>query len=114
MSVLKSTGVNHIMNAIENFIPLPFMLLNRNRILLCQLICTHHGLFPVNPRRNKSRQTAGDILALFAHRMKGINGTLRLTAYLTTDIPSAETLVLLTVPAPHLINHILVILNLPT
>ena len=40
----------------------PFMLLNRNRILLCQLICTHHSLFPVNPRRDESGQTSGTSL----------------------------------------------------
>ena len=113
MSVLEGTSINHIVDSGEYLIPLAFVLGNRNGILLCDgRRRRHDSLFAVNPRRDKRWQTARNILALLAQRMERRDSAFCLSRNLGADIPSAETLVLLTVPAPHLVANKPVVLHL--
>ena len=113
MPVLEGAGVHHVVDAVENLVPLAFVLLDRNGLLLGQLAAAgHDGLLAVDPRGDESGQPVRNLLALLAHRMEGADGPLRGAADLAADIPAAETLVAPSVHVPHLVDHILVVLDL--
>ena len=112
--VLKGTSINHIVDAIEDFVPFTLVLLHRHRIALRErAAASHHGLLSVNPRRDKSGESARNVLTLLAHSVERFDCALGGAADFTADIPTAETLVLAAVILPHFVDYILVVLNLP-
>ena len=114
MPVLEGAGIYHVVYAVEDFVPLALVLVHRHGIGLGQLAAAcHDGLLAVNPRRDERGQSAGNVLALLAHGMEGIDGPLGGTAYLAADVPSAEALVLAAILLPHFVYYIFIVLNLP-
>jgi len=113
MPVLKRTGIHHIVNPVEYLVPLAFVLLDGNSLLLGQFApAGHHRLLAVDPRRDEGGQPARNFLALFAQGMERPDGTLGGTADLAAQVPAAETLVFAAVHVPHLVDYIFIMLHL--
>ena len=108
MPILKSAGIDHIMNAIEDLIPFSFVLFYAHSLLLCESFGGHNGLLSVNPWGDKHRQIVGDVFTLFANRVERFNGSFGLSANFCADIPTFKALVV-TVTLPHFIDNVAVI-----
>ena len=102
------------MDAVEDFIPLLFMLLDRNAVFLGKSGTRGgHGFLAVDPRSDKCRHITRHILTLLGHLTERINGTLGRAANLACDIPSAERRVFGSVVFPDFIYDIFVVLDFP-
>ena len=112
MPVLKCTGVDHVVYAVEYLVPFALVLLDRHGLLLGQFAAAgHHGLLAVDPRRYERRQSARHLLALLAQGMERPDGSFGGAADFTAQIPAAETLVFAAVHVPDLLDHIFIMLD---
>ena len=110
MPVLEGDCIDHVVYAVEDFVPLALVLLHAHSVLHLG-VGAHYGLLAVYPRRNEGRQASGDILALLAHRVEGLHRPYRVAADFRAYVPASEAAVLFAVHLPHLVDDELVVLD---
>ena len=111
MSVLEGACVDHVVNAVEDLVPLALVLLHAHRLLVGHLACAHDRLLAVDPWRDEDGQTARDVLTLLAYGVERVHRSLCGTADLGAYVPSLEALVV-AIHLPHLVDDVTVVLDL--
>ena len=84
VAVLEGAGVNIFVDAVEDLVPLPFVLLYADGLFAGDIAAGGvNGLFAIDPRRNEGGESAGHFLALAAHGAEALNCALGGTGNLT-------------------------------
>ncbi len=108
MAVLEGAGIDIVVDAVEDLVPLLFVLGDGNGLVVGHLAGSHHGFLTVDPGGDEGRETAAHLLALAAHGAEALDGALGGPGNLAGDVPAAETLVLGAVALPDFVDDVLV------